>query len=338
MKNGRILACPRTGAPLRREGDFFVSGSGPSYPAVDGIPVMLRDDVAQTIGVAARSLDYARGLLKDGDGFYRESLGISEEEKALLPSLARASRIDPAVSLLVAATNGMAYKKLVGRLDRYPIPEIPLERAAGAPLFLDIGCNWGRWCVAAARKGYDAVGLDPSLGAVAAGRRVARELGHSVDFVVGDGRFLPFLDGTFDVVFSYSVLQHMSRADVRQALKEASRVLKPGGRCVIEMPNRMGLRCLYHQARRGFREGTGFEVRYWGTRELRRTFGELVGPAALSVDCFFGIGLKETDASILPPVARAAALASGVLERAGRRLPWLAEAADSVFVTAVKPG
>ena len=37
---------------------------------------------------------------------------------------------------------------------------------------LDIGCSWGRWSLAAARKGYSVVGIDPSLGAVMAARRI----------------------------------------------------------------------------------------------------------------------------------------------------------------------
>ena len=57
-------------------------------------------------------------------------------------------------------------------------------------------------------------------------------------FVVGDGRHLPFRNETFDVVFSYSVLQHLSRGNVQRALSEMRRVLTSGGRAVVEMPHR----------------------------------------------------------------------------------------------------
>ena len=50
---------------------------------------------------------------------------------------------------------------------------------AGSRL-LDLGSSWGRWSIAAARKGYSVVGLDPSLGAVLAARR-----GHEDNLRVG---------------------------------------------------------------------------------------------------------------------------------------------------------
>ena len=46
--------------------------------------------------------------------------------------------------------------------------------------------------MSAAKKGYRAVGIDPSLGAVMAARRVARQLGLEIKCIVGDARFLPF--------------------------------------------------------------------------------------------------------------------------------------------------
>ena len=66
------------------------------------------------------------------------------------------------------------------------------------------------------------------------------------------------------------------------------------------MPTRLGLRCLYHQARRGFRDGRGFEVRYWSLPALRRLFGT-IGRSRVEVDCYFGIGLQRADAPLMTP-------------------------------------
>ena len=65
------------------------------------------------------------------------------------------------VAYLVAATNGFMYLHLLGKLSEYPIPDLRLPEGNGTPL-LDVGCNWGRWSIAAARKGYAATGVDPS--------------------------------------------------------------------------------------------------------------------------------------------------------------------------------
>jgi SAM-dependent methyltransferase len=162
--------------------------------------------------------------------------------------------IDPIVSFLVGATNGIAYKHLRGRLSDYPIPELRLPTANGKVL-LDVGCNWGRWCIAAARLGYVPIGVDPSLGAVLAAKRVAAQLGLYIQLVVGDARFLPFPSDSMDFAFSYSVLQHFARADAISAVKEIGRVLKTGGMSLVQMPTVCGVRCLYHQARGNFATG-----------------------------------------------------------------------------------
>jgi len=49
-----------------------------------------------------------------------------------------------------------------------------------------------------------------------------------------DGRNIPFPDGSFDVVFSSNVLEHVLDLSYLQA--EMKRVLKPGGYCVHLMP------------------------------------------------------------------------------------------------------
>jgi SAM-dependent methyltransferase len=77
----------------------------------------------------------------------------------------------------------------------HPIPDIRLPQGQ-AKLLLDVGCSWGRWSIAARRKGYSPVGLDPSLGAVLAARRIADSLGLAFYGVVGDARILPFRAGS----------------------------------------------------------------------------------------------------------------------------------------------
>jgi hypothetical protein len=104
--------------------------------------------------------------------------------------------IDPFVN----GTNGAMYRPLVGRLLRYPIRELRVPPGQGQSL-LDIGCNWARWSISAARKGYAVVGLGPCLQAVEAARRVSQQLDLKNDNVVGDATHLLFSAESFDVVF-----------------------------------------------------------------------------------------------------------------------------------------
>lgn len=332
------LVCPVDHRPLRAGGDALLCADGHRYPVVDDVPVMLRADVAQTISLAGASLRRAAAQEHDARApeLYLESLGISDAEKAEMLELAQTKGpVDPVVAYLIAATNGLMYRHLIGRLDRYPVPDIPMPDGHGRRL-LDVGCSWGRWSLAASVAGYDTVGIDPSLGAVMAARRVARQVGSANRYLVGDARYLPFAAGTFDVVFSYSVLQHFSEPDAEQAVAEMGRLLRAGGTAKVQLPTRFGVRCLYHQARRGFRAARGFEVRYRTLPELRRLFATRVGPAQFAADCYFGIGLQPSDAPLMTPGLKAITAASETLKRASRRLPALTRVADSVFVEAAK--
>jgi SAM-dependent methyltransferase len=330
------LTCPVDGSALHLDSDFLVSTEGRRYPIVDGVPVMLRDDVVQTMDLAWASLDAARKASDSqrADEVFIDTLGTSESQREALRqrSVENHGGIDPVVSMIVSATNGMAYREQVGRLERYPIPELRLPDGSGAT-FLDLGCNWGRWSIAAARKGYRVVGIDPSLGAVMAARRVARSMGLDILYVVGDARYLPFRDALFAQVFSYSVLQHMAKSDVELVLDEVGRVLAPGGASLIQMAAWSGIRSLMHLTRRRFRQPSRFEVRYWGPRELERTFARRIGPSRISVDCYFGLGLQYSDRGLMPPLPRTMAVLSEHLRRASERLTALRFVADSLYVS-----
>jgi SAM-dependent methyltransferase/uncharacterized protein YbaR (Trm112 family) len=329
------LVCPRDQQRLQPSCAALTCPAGHSYPVVEGVPIMLLDDATHTIEVAPRSIASAvRG--PEQDSLYLDTLSLSDEERRGIAELARrGSRIDPVVTYLVAATNGLMYRHLIGSLDRYPIPPLPMPPGAGRRL-LDVGCSWGRWTVAASQRGYDAVGIDPSLGAVMAARRAARQLGSPARYVVGDARHLPFATGVFDAVYSYSVIQHFSRADAAQAVSAMGRVLAPGGMAAVQMPTVFGLRCLYHQARRRFREPGGFEVRYWSLPALRQLFTQAVGPVRFEVDGYFGIGLQPSDRPLMPSRLAMVLSVSEALKSVSVYLPPLAWLADSVIVHATK--
>jgi SAM-dependent methyltransferase len=165
---------------------------------------------------------------------------------------------------------------------------------------------------------------------------VARQLGIQALYLVADGRYLPFADATFQQVFSYSVLQHLSKRDVGTVLPEIRRALQPAGRCLIQMPNVFGVRCLYHQARRGFRETRDFEVRYWTVPELKRVFGSAIGPSQVAVDGFFSLNPQISDVRLLPRKYRPIVYASEGLRRLSAAVPPLAYVADSLYVTSVR--
>jgi SAM-dependent methyltransferase len=264
----------------------------------------------------------------------RALAAVKEDDPAKPPELQlKPGEIDPFVKDVIGATNGSLYQHLVGTLTEYPIPALRLPPAKGQS-FLEIGCNWGRWCLAAAQSGYRAVGIDPSLKGIRAARRVAQQLGVRIPYLVADGRYLPFRDSVFDQVFSYSVLQHLSKENTRSVLAEIHRVLCQGGQSLIQMPNVFGIRCLYHQFRRGFRETRDFEVRYWTIPELHRTFEATLGPASIAVDGFFSLNPQVSDLRFFPWHYKLLVLLSDRLQRLSTQVPALAYLADSLYVSA----
>jgi SAM-dependent methyltransferase/uncharacterized protein YbaR (Trm112 family) len=307
-----LVVCPRDRAHLEQRGDELVCVNGHAYPFVGGIPVLLDETLPPTHPVTGKSLaDASAGRVDDRD------LGAGE--------------IDPFAQEAVGATCGFLYSHLIDRLPRYPIPELRLPRGDGR-LFLEIGSSWGRWCFAAAARGYVPIGIDPSLEAIAAARRIARQLGIEAHFAVADARQLPFSDDVVDVAFSYSVFQHFAKENVRLSLREIARVLKAGGTSLVQMGNARGLRASYKRWRGESGPAADFVVRYWTPSELRDAFATEIGPSQVEVDGFFSLNAQTSDLDLLPRRLRAVVRASDAARAAARVVRPLAEVADSVYV------
>ena len=326
------LICPKDGEALD---ESLCCKNGHRYPMVEGIPVLLRDDLPATIDIAYASVRAGRNPAEDAP-LYLESVGVSEEQRALAKRLwAGNSPVDPVAAVLIAATSGHGYGHLVGKLDGYPIPEIPVPQSNGQEL-LDVGCSWGRWSMAAAAKGYRVTGIDPSLGALLAAKRVSRQLGHEIRFVCADARALPFASNSFDRVFSYSVIQHLSVPDAETAFDQMARVLRPEGHFLVQMAHRTGVRSLYHQLRRGFRAPRNFEVRYWSAARLREAVARRFADSGLRAHCYFGLGLEASDMRFMKPHMRALIRISDAVKEMSNRLPVLRRFADSLYLFGVK--
>lgn len=91
---------------------------------------------------------------------------------------------------------------------------------------LDVGCGTGLVAQILHGKFSDLHGVDSSLGMIEQARR--REL-PGVIFQINDSKRLPFQDDRFDLVYSMSLLHHVSPALRCDVIAEMTRVLKPGG-------------------------------------------------------------------------------------------------------------
>ena len=138
----------------------------------------------------------------------------------------------------------MIWESKVGKLrsrDRL-LQRIPWT---GSEHVLDVGCGRGLMLIGAAKRltTGKATGIDIWQDEDLSGNRIEATLENvrsegvadRVDVQTADMRRMPFPDSSFDVVVSRAVIHNLYKADERdQAIREIARVLKPGGRAVIE--------------------------------------------------------------------------------------------------------
>ena len=132
----------------------------------------------------------------------------------------------------------------------------------GAAVF---GVDISEPTVRQARAGFSDAGPGPRVAGQGPGLPMA-----GLRATVADVRRLPFRDGSFDAVYSMGTIEHFR--DPETALGEIHRVLRPGGRAVVGVPNRWDpfLRPLLAAVLQALRlYGYGYE-RSFSRRALRR--------------------------------------------------------------------
>jgi SAM-dependent methyltransferase len=100
---------------------------------------------------------------------------------------------------------------------------------------LENGCGVGMYVERLAAHADRVVGLEYDFSRAREARQLAEWLANA-DILCAAGESLPFPAGSFDLILSHEVLEHVR--DDRLAVREMVRVLRPGGRMVIFVPNR----------------------------------------------------------------------------------------------------
>jgi ubiquinone/menaquinone biosynthesis C-methylase UbiE len=111
-----------------------------------------------------------------------------------------------------------------------------LERHAAGKSILEVGCGTGLLLARMAAFASHACGVDLSEGMLEHARSRGLDVTHA------SATELPFDEARFDVACSFKVLAHVP--EVRKALAEMARVVRPGGVVVAEFYNPWSLRGL----------------------------------------------------------------------------------------------
>lgn len=103
---------------------------------------------------------------------------------------------------------------------------------------LDYGCGNGAQTLLFADDFAHIQGVDvePDFLATFQDEIQKRKVGDTVQAILFDGAGLPQPDNTFDTALTFTVLEHVP--DDHLALREIRRVLRPGGRLIVSVPNK----------------------------------------------------------------------------------------------------
>jgi SAM-dependent methyltransferase len=133
---------------------------------------------------------------------------------------------------------------------------------------LDLGCGAGRFVAALREAGVDVVGVE--LAGAALERARANAPGTDLRLVADDGS-LPLEHASIDLVWCSEVLEHVP--DTAHLLLEVRRVLRPGGRLLVTVPDHRRLRTALIALMRfeAHFDPLGQHVRFYTRRSLAAT-------------------------------------------------------------------
>lgn len=104
---------------------------------------------------------------------------------------------------------------------------------------LDLGCGTGRHALYLARQGFEVYGTDIAETGIKIARQWLKENNLKADFKIFNiYKKLPYADNFFDAVISTNALHHARIKDIRKAIKEIERILKPDGLIFINFRKR----------------------------------------------------------------------------------------------------
>lgn len=123
-----------------------------------------------------------------------------------------------------------AVERLQNVLYRHRVRAVERVLCQGPARALDVGCGRGLLLRAFRERGWKVDGTEMSESAAAYARDMLK-----IPVQITPAVSLPWPDGTFDVVSMWHVLEHLPDPSV--ALREAARVLRPGGALFAGAPN-----------------------------------------------------------------------------------------------------
>ncbi len=110
---------------------------------------------------------------------------------------------------------------------------IPLKAIYDDCRVIDLGCGRGEWLELMVEEGFEAQGVDLDESMLA--------ISNAADLTVVKSDIIEYLqkiqDNSVEIVSGFHIIEHISSDSLQILVKEAFRVLKPGGLLILETPN-----------------------------------------------------------------------------------------------------
>lgn len=301
-----------------------------TYPIIYGIPVLITKKRCQELNLDYYSENYLQNILKT-ENFKKNKYDVYNYIKTVL-----------------IGTNGILYKN-INEPEKYPIANVPFlkNENLNKPLFIDIGCGWGRWVIDAANKGYNTIGVDITLINLIISKKILEK--YQIDdcnFICCDVLNLPISDNSIDIIHSFSFLQHFSEENLNIILSSIHRIMKENAIFKTQMVNKYSLRGIYNfykfkNSKKSLHKGkiyfaqSDFDVRYFNIKKLNQIFSKLFKINKIENYSFF-TQAQFSDFKLFKFKAKIYLIIVNVINLIAKILPFLKNISDNLLFTLSK--
>jgi SAM-dependent methyltransferase len=169
--------------------------------------------------------------------------------------------------------------KIITSKDYYAIKEVDRKLAysviKSSFLFCDIGGADGVDAIPFSHVTSFGVCLDIDIKKLKRGLKNARtcQVEHKLDFIRATAVNVPFRNGAFDLVTSFSVIDHLPcKKRAREAIMEFARICKPGGYVVVTIPNKLFVVGTFLMKIKALTEKSSFFEQRFTAKEMAKFF------------------------------------------------------------------
>lgn len=206
----------------------------------------------------------------------------------------------------------------VSRQEEFKMMAPYLQKLPKNSAILDGGCGLGDWVLYLKGMGFNTTGLDISKKVIA---QLQDRFPHA-NFRSGDIRRTEFTGDSFDLYFSWGVFEHFENGP-QDCLREAARLLRPGGLLFITVPHD-NLRHSFLSAFRPFIKNSQ-PIRFY---QYRFTRSELMAELIAG----------EFDIEIIKPIHKRQGVLRFLHHSFGLPYDWLISRALAAVISILIPG